>query len=312
MSAERPTRIAVVGAGAMGTIFASRFARAGLDTVLLDTSRKVVETIARQGVTVSRGDEAVTTFVPATTDTSGVAPADVVLFCVKCYHTEAAAELVRPIVRSRTAIVSLQNGWGNGDTLAKVFPREQIVLGVTYNSGALTSPGQVVHPADQPTFVGPLDGARAPAERAASVLGAAGLDVQLVEQVAVEIWRKLVLNAATLPVAALTGMSAGALERDGESRELVRGLAAEAVAVARASGFGIELEERISAIEALLRRAGDAKPSMLQDFEAGRRTEIDVVNGAVVAAATDHRLPAPLNLALVRLVRSWESERGLR
>ncbi len=121
-----------------------------------------------------------------------------------------------------------------------------------------------------------------------------------------EIWKKLVLNAATLPTAALSRLTAGALGEPGELRDLVDGLAAETVAVAVAQGLGIDLGERIAAIHGVLERAGTGKASMLQDVLAARKTEIETVNGAVVAAAAEHGVPVPLNSAMVSLVHGLE------
>jgi 2-dehydropantoate 2-reductase len=109
----------------------------------------------------------------------------------------------------------------------------------------------------------------------------------------------------------LIGMNAGALTAHPEMKELVSETAREAVAVARALGYDIDEQERIDAIHGLLERAGPARGSMLQDFEAGRRTEIDVLNGAVVRAAGDTDVPVPINRAFVALVKGWESQQGL-
>ena len=306
-------RIAVVGAGAMGSIFGARFTQAGHETVLVDVAAPVVEAIDAGGVTIVRGEEETTTQVPATTDPASIGgPVDVVVFCVKCYHTESAAELARPLVGADTVVASLQNGWGNGDVLAGVYPAEQIVVGVTYNSGLLQAPGRVVHPAEQPTIVGSFtDGPTDGAERLAQALSDAGLEASVASPVRPEIWKKLILNAATLPAAALTGMNAGALTACEETNALVTDVAEEAVTVAQALGYEIDAGERVAAIHALLEKAGPSKASMLQDFEAGRRTEIDVINGAVVKAADETGVAAPLNRALVRLVKGWETMRGL-
>jgi 2-dehydropantoate 2-reductase len=306
-------RIAVVGAGAMGSIFGARFAQAGHDTVLVDVAAPLVERINDAGVTVVRGDEETVTRVPATSDTASVGPVDLVVVCVKCYHTESAAELARPLVGPDTVVASLQNGWGNGDVLAAAFPPEQVVVGVTYNSGTVLDVGRVAHPGVGPTTMGPFaDGATAGAELLARALADGGLEAAVAVPVRPEIWKKLILNAATLPTAALTGMNAGALTAHAEMRALVTDTAREAVAVARALGYEIDEEERVAYIHGLLERAGPTKASMLQDFEAGRRTEIDVINGAVVRAADEHGVPVPLNRAFCRLVAGWESVRGLR
>jgi 2-dehydropantoate 2-reductase len=306
-------KIAVVGAGAMGSIFGTRFVQGGHETLLLDVAAPLVETINANGVTIVRGEEETTTRVPAASSADGVGPVDLVVFCVKCYHTAPAARLAEPIVGPETVVASLQNGWGNGDVLAEAYPPEQIVVGVTYNSGTVLGVGRVAHPGVGPTTVGPFAGdATAGAERLATALADGGLEATVATPIRPEIWKKLILNAATLPTAALTGMNAGALTADPEMHELVSETAREAVSVARALGYDIDAEERVAYIHSLLGRAGPTRASMLQDFDAGRRTEIDVINGAVVAAAGEHDVAVPLNRAFVQLVRGWEVVRELR
>src|SRR6266540_1189239 len=261
-------KVAVVGAGAMGSIFGARFAQGGHETTLVDVAEPLVERIQQEGVTIVRGEEETMTQVPATTDPNGVGPVDVVVFFVKCYHTAPAAELARPLVGPETVVASLQNGWGNGDVLAEVFPAEQIVVGVTYNSGTVLDVARVAHPGVGPTTMGPYVGDDpAVAEPLARAIRDGGLDAAVTPHVRPEIWKKLVLNAATLPTAALTGMYAGRLTAHAEMHELVTEAAREAVAVARALGYDIDAEERVDGIQALLERAGPTKASMLQDFE---------------------------------------------
>lgn len=305
-------RIAVIGAGAMGSIFGARFAQGGHETVLVDVAEPLVEKLNADGVVVVRGDDETVTRVPATIEPDG-GPVDLVVFFVKCYHTASAAELARPLVGPDTVVASLQNGWGNGDVLAEAYPPEQVVVGVTYNSGTVLEPGRVAHPGVGPTTMGPFAGdSTAGAERLAAALEDGGLEASVVTPVRPEIWKKLILNAATLPTAALAGMNAGQLTAEADMHELVTATAREATGVARSLGYDIDEEERVSYIHGLLERAGPARGSMLQDVEAGRRTEIDVINGAVVRAAGEHDVPVPLNRAFVQLVRGWESARGLR
>ena len=305
-------RIAVVGAGAMGSIFGARFRQAGHDVVLVDVAKALVDRVSADGVTVVHGGKETVTHIPATSDPAWVGVADVVVFFVKCYHTASAAEGARPMVGAATVVASLQNGWGNGDILAAVFDPAQVVVGVTYNSGTVLELGKVAHPGVGPTFMGPFAGeSLAGAERLAGTLAGGGLEARVIPQIRPEIWKKLVLNAATLPTAALTGMNAGALTAHARMKKLVSETAREAVAVARALGYEIDEQERIEAIHGLLERAGPTKASMLQDFEADRQTEIDVINGAVVRAADETGVSVPLNRAFVALVKGWESMRGL-
>jgi 2-dehydropantoate 2-reductase len=306
-------KIAVVGAGAMGSIFAARFQQGGHDVVLVDVAEPLVERINTDGVTIVRGDDETVTRVPAVSDPSTVGPVDLAVFCVKCYHTESAAELARPLVGPDTVVASLQNGWGNGDVLAQTFPAEQLVVGVTYNSGTVLDVARVAHPGVGPTTIGSfVEDASDGAQRLATALSDGDLEVTVAAPIRPEIWKKLTLNAATLPTAALTGMNAGALTAHEGLHELVSDTAREAVAVAQALGYEIDVQERIDYIHNLSRKAGPTKASMLQDFEAGRRTEIDVINGAVVREADAVGVAVPLNRALMTLVHGWESMRGLR
>jgi 2-dehydropantoate 2-reductase len=305
-------KVAVVGAGAMGSIFGARLQQGGIETVLVDVVQPLVEKINAEGVTVVRGEDEQVTSLRATTDPASVGVVDAVVFFVKCYHTAGAAESARPLVGADTVVASLQNGWGNGDVLAAAYPPEQVVVGVTYNSGTVLGPARVAHPGVGPTYVGSYaDGAGDGAERLAAAIRDGGLEATVTEPIRPEIWKKLILNAATLPTAALTGMNAGALTAHGAMHDLVTETAREATAVARALGYDIDAEERVEYTHALLTKAGPARGSMLQDFEAGRQTEVDVINGAVVRAADEENVPVPINRALLALVKGWERMHGL-
>jgi 2-dehydropantoate 2-reductase len=300
-----------MGAGAMGSIFGAGFLEGGHETVLVDVVRPVVDKINADGLAIVAKDGSERTVrVPATDDPGSVGRCDLVVFFVKCYDTAAAAETARPLVDDRTVVASLQNGWGNGDVLAGAFDPDQVAVGVTYNSGTVVEPGKVAHPGVGPTYVGSFaDGDGGAAIEQA--LATSGFEVHASPKIREDIWKKLILNAATLPTASLTGMNAGALTAHAPMKELVSDVAREAVAVAQANGFDIDEQERVEYIHSLLEKAGPARGSMLQDFEAGRQTEIDVINGAVVRAGEETGTPTPLNKAFVALVKGWESSRGL-
>lgn len=306
-------RIAVVGAGAMGGIYGAGFTEGGQETVLVDVSSPLVEQLSAEGLSIDHKGEQRIVRVHATSDVASVGPVDVVVFFVKCYHTAVAAEQSRPLVGDSTIVVSLQNGWGNGDDLARVFDPDRIVIGVSYHSGTVVSLGSVAHTGAGPTFIGPYLGSSLEASQpVADAIRSAGFEAVVTPDVRTEIWKKLTLNAAALPTAALTGLTAGETGKpDDVMIELVDELARETVAVACAQGYDLDPEERVEFIRALLLKAGPGKASMLQDIEAGRRTEIDVINGAVVRAAAEHRIEVPVNRAMVALVKGYERAHGL-
>lgn len=304
--------IAIVGGGAMGGVWAVHLANSGNQVAVIDVAQPLVEAIANQGLVVEGKEGVQQARVSATCDPQAVGVVDAVFFFVKAQHTASAAELARPLVSSATTVISLQNGWGNADVLARTYDPEQIVVGVTYHSATLLAPARVAHTGKGPTYLGPYSQAAGltRSTRISELLNQAGLENTASVQVKTEIWKKLILNAATLPMAALTGLRAGELGQPGEMLALVDEVAGEAVRVAQALGYSIELKERIERIHTILAGAGTGKASMLQDVEAHRKTEIEVINGAVLQAALRLGLDVPLNRAMVALIhgleRSWQ------
>lgn len=305
-------KIAVMGGGAMGGIWAARLAQNQHDVSIIDVAQPLLATLKTQGLTIEHAGQTETVRPRATDAPQEIGMVDVVFFFVKAQHTASAAQMARPLVGESTIVVSLQNGWGNADVLAQHYRAEQIVMGVTYHSGTVLAPGRVGHTGKGPTYLGPYSASTGLELTlvVSDLLAGAGIENTSTEEVKTEIWKKLILNAATLPTAALTGLRAGELGQPGEMLDLVDALAAEAVEVARAQGYRIELQERVERIHAILAGAGTGKGSMLQDVEARRKTEIEVINGAVVRAAQASGVDVPLNRACVALLhgleRSWQ------
>jgi len=302
-------RIAVLGgAGAMGSVFGGYLARAGHDVVLIDVWEEAVQEITRSGLTLENPDGSRQHIrVKAASSPNGLEPADLILVLVKCYHTETAVRAAIPLLAASTIVLTLQNGWGNGETIAGLVGQERVLIGVTYHSATVLGPGHVRHTGRGATYLGGLDarvGDRA--EQVAHALTEAGLLTTATAEVVREIWAKLALNACTLPTAALLGFRAGQLLRHEGTRRLMRALLEEVVLAARAAGIELDSQERWEAVCTLLSRAADAKPSMLQDVERRRRTEIEVINGAVVRLGEAHGIPTPCNRTMVWLVRALE------
>lgn len=298
--------VAILGSGVLGGVFGAALAEVGMDPLLVDPSSAVVERIASSGLEIEREGRVRKVRVRATTDPSGYAPADVVLVCVKGHQTAAALKLGADLIGERTTLVTLQNGWGNGELLAEVVPPTRVVVGVTYHGGRLNGPARIVHTHQGVSHLGPFSGqSLEAANRVASILEAAGFEVAVDKDALKFVWQKLVLNAAALPVAALTGLLAERLAGE-PMKDLVRELAREATRVGQGQGFDLNEEEQAAEVIDVLQRVGPAKASMLQDTEAGRRTEIESVNGAVVAVADRLGIPVPHNRAMVALVRGWE------
>ncbi|WDR03554.1 2-dehydropantoate 2-reductase [Devosia algicola] len=302
-------KIAVLGGGgAMGGLFGGMLAHAGNDVSLIDVSRPALDAINASGLAIEEKDGTVlTSQARATDDASTVGQVDLIVNFVKCYHTEAAIHAARPMIGSDTMVLSLQNGWGNAARIAGIIGEHALLVGLTYHSANLAKPGHINHPGVGVTHIGELDGTLSPRlERLAATFEDAGFEVAPSTRIVDEVWKKLALNVCTLPPAGLLRFHADELVEHDGTMALMRGLLDETVAVASAQGISLDGEERWAAITGLLARAIGAKASMLQDVEAERRTEIDVINGAIVAAGKVHGVATPLNDTMVWLIKSLE------
>lgn len=302
-------KIAILGAGAMGSVAGGLLAKAGNEVTLIDVWQQAVDAINREGLRVDdKAGASQTVRVRATTNPAEAGPVDLLVVFVKCYHTEAAVRGAMAAVGPNTTVLSLQNGWGNGPRIREIVGAEKLVLGVCYHSASVLGPGHVLHSGQGITHLGELTGQITPrVENIARALREAGMEVNVSAQVQKEIWSKLALNACTLPTSALLRFFAPQLVQHEPMLQLMRELLEEVVAVAREQDILLDLDERWEAITGLLKRCGPtAKASMLQDVEKGRQTEIDVINGAVVEAGRRVNVPTPYNNAMLWMVKALE------
>jgi 2-dehydropantoate 2-reductase len=298
-------RIAIMGAGAMGSLFGAHLAEAGHDVLLVDVDRTVVAAVEADGVRI--GDRVVR--APITADPSGRGTYDAILVLVKTYDTAAAAELAAPLVGPGTVVATLQNGIGGADVLREAFGPERVLAGVTYQGATVLAPGRIRHHMRGETFLGDDVAAAAPL---AAALTEGGQPAHALDPVAPRIWKKLTNNCMGNCTSALTGMSGGQMAGDDGILALQLAIATEAVAVAAGLGHDLDLEDCVHTNTSVLASSGDGRPSMLQDVEAGRRTEIETLNGAIVRHGDALGIDVPVNRAMVALVRGWERAHGLR
>jgi 2-dehydropantoate 2-reductase len=302
-------KIAIIGgAGAMGSVMGGQLALSGVEVTLLDVSQKAVEMINRNGLRIDdKSGESRTIPMRASANPAEIGPVDVALVFVKCYQTEAAVRAAAPIIGEQTVVLSLQNGWGNAPRIAGIVGEERVVAGVTYHSATVLGPGHIQHSGRGMTFIGELDGAMTErVQKIAEVFNGAGIETTVTDDVLKAIWSKLALNVCTLPTSALLRFFAGQLIQHDGTLELMQALLREVITVANAQNIGLEFDERWEAITGLLGRASGAKASMLQDVENRRRTEIDVINGAIVEAGQRLNIPTPYNQAMIWLVKALE------
>ena len=303
-------KIAILGGGgAMGGLFGGYLARAGTAVTVVDVSRTAIDAINTHGLSIEEIDgSSAKIAVSATDDPVRVGPVDLIVNFVKCYHTDAAIRAALPMLGPQTAILSLQNGWGNADRIATIAGMDRVIVGLTYHSGTLLGPGKVKHPGAGLTHLGELSGAiSGRIETVAEVFRAAGIEVAVTGKILDEIWKKLALNCCTLPTSALFGFFAHELVAFDGAKQVMATILREVVDVARANGIALDYDERWAAITGLLEKAIGGKASMLQDVQAARKTEIEVINGAILAAGKEAGVATPVNQTMVWMIEAAQA-----
>jgi 2-dehydropantoate 2-reductase len=300
-------RICVVGCGAVGSLFAANLARLeDVDMWAFDLAQDHVDAINRNGLRLS-GAEDVVGRLRATADAADLPACDFGVVATKAMQTSAAIEATAQAFADG-CVATVQNGLGNEEALAASVQR--VIRGTTFPAGRLVEPGHVQWDVKGDTTLGPFEPQPAPfeeVERLADACTRAGLPTQAVRDARGPQWRKVIFNAATNPVGALTRLTHGRVCEDAALRRLVSGLVGEGKAVAAAQGIELDADpEELIDHAAKPEVAYDHKASMLQDVEARRPTEIDYLNGGIVRFGEEHDVPTPLNRAIWALVKGLE------
>lgn len=304
-------KVAIVGAGGIGASFGAHLALAGVDVTLIEVDRRRVDKIAAEGLFMQMPDGSEQHCrIKISADPASVGEVDLVQISVKGYHTSSAAASLAPLLGPETYVLSVQNGLGNLRRIAEHVPEDRILGGVTALSAMPLGLNQV-------KFNGGIGGIRFGRydgshddrlETVAEVFRQAGLEAQVIEgDIRVPIWRKLLANAGNC-VAALSGFTGNQLLACAETSQLTAMLADEAAAVARSEG--LDFPELANAGEYVLTKClpgvKDNKISMLQDVEAGRRTEIDTLNAEIVRIGEANGLKVPYSKIMTLLIKARE------
>lgn len=301
-------RIAVIGAGALGTLFGGLLADDGNDAWLLHHDPGYADEIDRNGVEIESTDGDVRRVaVPATADAARVGPADLAIVLVRSHQTVGAIREHGACIGPDTRALSLQNGLSNHRRLAEAVGEGRALSGVTYQGATLSGPGRVTRTAAGPSVFGGSD--RAFAERVGRRFEAAGIGSRVVSDPLAHVWEKQLWGVAIKPVAALTRLPNRDLLANEGTAAVMKRLMSEAEAVAAARGVDVDADGAYDDLVGLL-SSSTHRSSMLEDVEAGRRTEIDDVNGAVVDLADEEGIEVPYNRMATALVRGLERSYG--
>jgi 2-dehydropantoate 2-reductase len=244
----------------------------------------------------------------ATSDAASIGVVDLAIVFTKCYWTQEAIQNALPCIGRATTVLTLQNGWGNYEVISSVVSPDQIMVGVNYVSGTTLGPGHARQVGNPVAYVGRLK--KDPddtVKMVADILTEAGFSTTASPKILQDVFNKLALNVATLPTSAALRLEAHKLIENSGTINAMDDILKEMISVVAAQGVQIDFNERQSYIHNLLKNAVGAKGSMLQDVEAKRKTEIDVINGAIVAMGAKAGIPTPVNQTFVNLIKAIES-----
>jgi len=299
-------RVCVVGCGAVGSLFAANLAQLeDVEVWAYDAYREHVDAINEHGLRLSGAGD-VLGRLHATAEAGELPACDFGIVATKAMHTDAAIAATAHAFADG-CVATVQNGLGNEETLARHV--ERVIRGTTFPAGKLLAPGHVQWDVKGDTTLGPYD-ERTPlseVERLADACTRGGMPAHAVPDARGPQWRKVIFNASTNPIGALTGLTHGRVCERPDLRALVSGLVNEGKAVAAAQGIELDADpEQLIDHAAQKHVAYDHKASMLQDVEARRQTEIDVLNGGIVRFGREHDVPTPLNGAIWALLKGVE------
>jgi 2-dehydropantoate 2-reductase len=303
-------RICIVGCGAVGSLFAANLAQLeDVEVWAYDASQPHVDAINANGLRLSGAGDVVGR-LRATTDAQELPPCDFGIVATKAMHTDAAIAATAHAFADGY-VATVQNGLGNEETLARHVDR--VIRGTTFPAGKILEPGHVQWDVKGDTTLGPYDERTPLAEvqQLADACTRGGMPTHAVADARGPQWRKVIFNASTNPIGALTGLTHGRVCERPDLRALVSGLVDEGKAVAGAQAIELDADpEELIDHAAQKHVAYDHKASMLQDVEARRQTEIDYLNGGIVRFGREHGVATPLNAAIWALVKgveqSWE------
>ncbi len=304
-------RIVIVGPGALGCLVGGLLSKKA-EVWLLDRDPKRAERIIKnQGITCQGASGKWTAKIPATAKAADIGEADLIILCVKAYHTKEALLHARDCIRKDTTVLTLQNGLGHIEVIKEFVDEQNLLVGVTNHGVTLIGEGQIQHAGTGETIIGNLEGfLPARARQIREIFNESGLDTKLSRNIKGVLWSKLIINCGINPVSALTRLKNGQLMHQETCAEVIRGAVTEAVRVAKRGRVQLVYDDPLAKVESVCEATGPNRSSMLQDVLARKKTEIDFINGVILRQARSYGIPTPVNQLLVNLVKTIESSYG--
>jgi len=306
---DNQIKIGVLGAGAMGSFFGGLLAEKGLNVVLVDVWEEHIAAINERGLKIVGvgGDRHVE--VRATSTPSDEEPVDLVFVQCKAAHTKAALEGAKNMFKEETIFISFQNGLGNEELIGEVVGKNKVLGGLTAQGANVEGPGHIRAHTDLTTWIGEMDGTESErVTQLCQLFTQHGLPSQASNEIRKQIWCKLLYNLAVSPMSTLTDLSLREVFETPGSRVVADLLVREGFAVAEAEGIVIPHDEAAHILDKVIASRQENKTSMCVDVLKKRQSEVDFINGRVVALAKKHGIQTPVNQAMVFFVKALEAK----
>jgi len=301
-------KIVIVGPGAMGCLFAAFLSKSKEDIWLLDKNKENAAKINQMGISLEGSSGSWQAKPKTTANLQDIGKADLILICVKSFHTKQAIEQIKPLLQNNTKIMTLQNGIGNIEIISELTGEERVIGGITSEGATLIETGKIRHAGGGETLIGTLDG-KMPVEIRGirEIFNKVGLQTRLSRDIKGLIWSKLIINAGINALTAITRLANGRLTEFEGTKRILREAVTEATRIAKRKRIKLIYDDPLAKVEAVCEGTSENISSMLQDVLRNKRTEIDFINGAIVRLGQELGIAVPANKLLVDLVKTIES-----
>lgn len=292
----------------MGSLFGTMLSSVS-DVYLIDPFKAHVQAINENGLIIEKsGNVSETYYLFATTDPKAVnAEIDLAIIFTKFHKTEAAAKIAKPLLGQKGLALTLQNGLGNVETMAKVLGKERVVAGVTSHGGTLLEPGRMRHAGQGPTYIADSPENSPFLKQVVETFNAGGIDASLSENLDSLIWGKLVINVGINALAATLRVPNGVLGITPACEKVMAEAVSEAEAVVNALGIKLPYSNPLEQVKMVCANTAENRASMLQDILRGARTEVGVINRAIVEKGEELGISTPYNLFLSEIIEALEA-----
>ncbi|MDD5060482.1 MAG: 2-dehydropantoate 2-reductase [Candidatus Omnitrophica bacterium] len=300
-------KIAIVGPGAIGCLFAAFLTKSKEDVWLLDKSKENAAKLNESGISVDGLNGSWQVKVKTTANISDIGKTDLVLICVKSFNTKKACEQIGPLLNNNTKILTLQNGIGNIEIISEIAGENRVIAGVTNEGATLIEPGKIRHAGKGETIIGTIDG-KTPVEMRAirEAFNKAGFETKMSRDIKSLLWSKLIINVGINALSAITRLPNGKLIQFEGTKRILRDAVTEATRIVKRKRIKLIFDDPLAKVEAVCESTSSNLSSMLQDVLRKKRTEVDFINGVIVRLGQELGIDVRTNKFLLDLVNTIE------